>query len=219
MRALNRLLLGALLAVAIGSPRAADATPLNLNLPDRPDIYSGQIDLTFNAGSGSLIASGFSLQFAFGAGQTADIMNGTFGINIVVDAAGNLLPGGAGLVITGDIDTTGDMVADYTGVLLSGDIAQFGANNSGPGVFEFVFDITGGSLVPDFYGSQAGVILGADGNSTFTGSFAVDFNNLNGGAGTGTGNADTATVPEPATMLLLGVGMAGLAGFGRRESR
>lgn len=219
MRSLNRLLLGAVLAFAVGQPRIADATPLNLILPDAPDIYSGQIDLTYDAGTNVLAAKGYSLQFVFGAGMSADIQNGSFDISILVDNAGNMIPGGTGLVITGDIDTDGDFVADYTGTLLSGDIALFGANGSGPGIFEFVFAVTGGSLVPDFFGSQAGVILGADGNSTFTGSFAVNFNNLNGGAGTGTGNADTAPVPEPGTMLLLGAGMAGLAGFGRRESR
>jgi hypothetical protein len=213
-------MLGAALAFAVGQPHAADATPLNLTLPTSPDIFSGQIDLTFDSASGALIANGFSLQFTYGAGLSVDIQNGGFGIAIRVDAAGNLLPGGVGLLVTGDIDINGDTIVDYSGTLLSGDIAAFGATGSGPGTFEFVFDVTGGSLVPDYFSlPQAGVILGADGNSTFTGSFAGDFSNLNGGAGTGTGNADTAPIPEPGTMLLLGAGMAGLARFGRRERR
>jgi hypothetical protein len=220
MRSLNRLLLGAALLCAVGQPRAADATPLNLTLPVVPDIYSGQIDITYDTDTGAFAADGFSLQFVFGAAQTADILNGTFSIDVNVDATGALLPGGAGLLITGDIDTDGDSVADFSGTLLSGDASQFGDSGSSPGVFEFVFDITGGSLVPDFFGAQAGVILGADGNSTFTGSFAVDFSNLSGGvAGTGTGNSDTAPIPEPGTMLLLGAGMAGLAGYGRRQGQ
>lgn len=220
MRVLNRLLLGAALAMAVGQPRAADATPLNLSLPSVPDIYSGQIDITYDADTGAFSADGFSLQFGYALGQSADILNGTFSIDVNVDATGALLPGGAGLLITGDIDIDGDLVADYTGTLLSGDVSQFGANGEGPGIFEFVFDVTGGSLVPDFFPDDAGVILGGGSNSTFNGSFAVDFSNLSGGlAGTGTGDSDTAPIPEPGTVLLFGAGIAGLAGFGRRAGQ
>jgi hypothetical protein len=222
MRVLNRLLLGAVLALAVGQPRIADATPLNLFLPETPDIFSGQIDVTYDAATDSFLADGFSLQLGVAPGTNVDILNGTFTINITTDGTTASGVGGDDLSIMGDIDLDGDSVIDLSGVLLTGEISQFGSTTSGPGVFEFVFDVTGGDLAatPLFAQPQVGVILGANGNSTFTGSFDVDFSNLSGGqAGTGTGNSDTAPIPEPGTVLLLGVGMAGLAGFGRRDRR
>jgi hypothetical protein len=128
---------------------------------------------------------------------------------------------GDDLAITGALDLDGDGVLDVAGTLLTGEIAAFGANDQGPGVFEFVFDLTGGLLNGNLFAlPQAGVVLGADGNSTYAGNFDSSFSNLMGGfAGTGTGSADTAPIPEPGTLLLLGSGIAGLVGFGRRGRR
>lgn len=215
MRILKRLLLGAALVLAAGQPLTASASPLNLTLLQSPDIFSSQIDLTYDAASGLLSANGFSLQFTYGAGQTADIENGTFNIDIQTDGMATTGDGlGTDLVVTGDVTTD---LGTFSGTLLTGKIARFGANDAGPGIFEYVFEVTGGELVPDYFSDEVGVILGAGSNSTYTGSFAVDFSNLDGGAGTGTGSSDTAPIPEPGTLLLIGAGVAGLAGFGRRE--
>ena len=117
MRILKRLLLGAALVLAAGQPLAASASPLNLTLLESPDIFSGQIDLTYDADSGLLSANGFSLQFIYGAGQTADIENGTFNIDILTDGMATTGDGaGTDLVVTGDVTTD---LGLFSGTLLN----------------------------------------------------------------------------------------------------
>jgi hypothetical protein len=220
MRVLNRFLLGAALVLAAGLPRVASATPLNLVLPDFPDIFSSDIDLVYDSTTDVLSARGFSLQIEVDAGVQRDILNGSFTIDVSTtsDSAATSVAGDD-LFIGGDIDLDGDGTVDVSGTLLTGEVSQFGA--TAPGLFEFVFEVTGGALADEFFmPGLAGVVLGAQSNSSFTGSFDVDFSNLVGGqAGTGTGNSDTAPVPEPGTLLLIGAGVAGLVGFGRRSRR
>ena len=81
-------------------------------------------------------------------------------------------------------------------------------DSPGGELFEFLFDVTGGSLAIDFLNlvgdSVGGVILDA-GDSGFNGSFLTGF--MNSGF---TGVADIA-IPEPATMALILIGLAALA--------
>lgn len=223
MRVLNRCLLGAGLLLLGSQAGVATASPLNLTLPEFPDVLSQFVDVNYSAATDAFTANGVALQVSAAPGTTFTILGGSFGISITTDGTTSSGSAGDDLSIIGGIDINGDNVADAAGVLLTGELASFGASASGPGVFEFIFNISGGLLttvVPLFPAGQAGVILGADGGSTFTGSFAADFTNLSGGlAGTGTGSADTAPIPEPGTLLLLGSGVAGLVGFGRRVRR
>jgi PEP-CTERM motif len=219
MRVLNRCSLGAALLLFTSQ---ASATPLNLTLLEFPDVLSQFVDVNYVAATDAFTASGISLQVTAGPGTNFTILNGTFDISITTDGTTTSGSAGDDLSIVGDLDLDNDGVADVSGTLLTGEIADFGASASGPGVFEFIFDITGGLLQNPIglFAGQTGVILGADGNSTFTGSFDSDFSNLIGGlAGSGTGSADTAPIPEPTTLLLLGSGIAGLVGAGRRTRR
>lgn len=223
MRVLNRCLLGAGMLLFGSHAGVATATPLNLVLPEFPDVLAQFIDVNYATATGAFTASGVPLQISAAPGTTFTFLNGTFNIAITTDGTTSSGSAGDDLNISGQIDVDGDGVADAGGVMLQGELAAFGASASGPGVFEFIFDLTGGLLsnvIPLFPPGQVGVILGADGGSTFTGSFAVDFTNLTGGLpGSGTGSADTAPIPEPTTVLLLGSGIAGLVGFGRRTRR
>ena len=170
------------------------AAPLNLTLTNAPDIFSGFIDVTYNATSDQFVAQGFSLKFYSGT-ATNDINNGGFSVNATIDAAGNFSVGS--LTVSGSISNT-----PYSGVLLTGSLAAFGYRNTGGDPFEFNFNVTGGSLAP-LYGSQAGLILKAQ--STFNGSFAANFDNLIAGIpGTGSAVSDAAPViPEPSPRLLV----------------
>jgi hypothetical protein len=101
----------------------------------------------------------------------------SFEINILVDNAGNVIGGvpGPDLRVFGDIDIDGDTVVDVSGVLLTGEIMQFGWQNVGnTDFFDFRFQVTGGLLAGYFAGKDIAIFNSAE-NSTFTGSFGVDF--------------------------------------------
>jgi hypothetical protein len=198
------------------------AAPLNLTFLDFPDIFSGFIDVTYDAGTDAFVASGFALEFDDdGSVPPEPILDfggnlgtvGTFDITATINNFGVLQPGGI-LLIGGTIPTLGF----NSGLLLAGNLTNFGFPNGGGNPLEFQFDVTGGDLAPiyDQPGYFPGVILSSTG---FQGTFMADFDNLFAGIpGSGSGVADTA-VPEPATLLLLGSGLILLTGFRKKFKR
>jgi protocatechuate 3,4-dioxygenase beta subunit len=101
-----------------------------------------------------------------------------FQLHFLVDNAGNVVGGVAGpdLLIEGQIDINRDNIIDYDGVLLTAEICQFGFLDSGGPTDQYDFRLipTGGDLLPYFAGQDVGLRMTSP-NSTFTGSFTVDF--------------------------------------------
>lgn len=204
-----RLLRWALLILALALvPSLALATPLNLILEPSPDVTAGTIDVTYNAGTQTLSASGFSLQLDF-----VNLDNiGFYTVVAGVDNSGTFTGSGT-ISITGDKTPFGDP-------LLLGNLTNFGWFGDGAGMLlEFEFAVTGGSLAGLFSGPGGSIL--SSGSSTFTDWNSSWDNLLDFGfgptPGTGAGTSDTApVVPEPSTGLLLALGLTVL---GRRSRR
>ena len=189
-----------LLALCLALAGAAQATPLSLSLTDSPDIFSGLIDVTYDAASDLLVADGLALEFDDGTGVPLTIDSGDFHLEATIPASGMASAGS--LSVLGSVDGVGPS-------LLTGELSDFGFVDAGGDPFEFLFEITGGALADAFggVGSVLGVILSDTG---FQGHFADNFDNLIAQIpGTGFGVADVAplAVPEPAGLLLFAVGL------------
>lgn len=201
MKFTSTILVATFVAFLIGG--AAQAALLNLELL-LPDVESGFIDVQYDADSDLFTASGFALTLDFDGEPPPDenILDGLFSLSLIVDENG--VPGGGTIEITGN-------VLDLGPDLLTGNITEFGFMDSPGGeIFEFVFDVTGGDLAPQF-GPLGGVILDAV-DSGFGGTFDTSF--ANSGF---SGVSDTAPIPEPATGLSLLMGAA--VWQARRRSR
>jgi hypothetical protein len=210
--------IAALAAIGL-APATASATPLNLIL-QLPDVVSGLIDITYNAGTDVLSMSGVSLELDDDGSPPnigLDVL-GTFVIDAEIDSSGNLVlsPTNASNTIT----VTGEVGPYTSGTLITGDLTDFGWSGGSSGmVLEFTFDVTGGDLASvGGFGTfdEGGVIVGT-GSNTFS-SWASSWDNLFFGIpGTGSGTSDTAPIPEPSTALLLYGGIAALALRSRRS--
>jgi uncharacterized protein (TIGR03382 family) len=195
--AVLRLNLGVVCLAAGALAVPARAELLNLDLLDSPDIASSFIDVMYDAGSDQFTASGFAMTFDNGAEPPVDISSGVFSLAATI-TDGGLLSGGS-LTIQGDASGFGP-------TLLTGELVDFGYFDGGGDLVELLFTVTGGDLAtPSLYGDPgaiAGVILNANGSS-FTGSFALNFDNNGGFPGFGIGTSDTASIPAPGALLLL----------------
>jgi hypothetical protein len=175
---------------------SAKAALLGVVLNPYPDIVSGFIDVSYNAGSQTFVAAGYAMSINDdGSPPNPDIDDGLFNITASVNNAG--VASGGSIVINGTFGAFGPS-------LLTGNLLAMGFQTGGGSVFDFLFTVTGGTLAtPAYYGlpgSVFGVILNS-GPNNFNGSWANSWNN--GAPGTGVGVADTAPIPAPGAFGLL----------------
>ncbi|OPY80344.1 MAG: hypothetical protein A4E64_00199 [Syntrophorhabdus sp. PtaU1.Bin058] len=211
----------------------AEAAPLNLWL-GLPDIFSSYSTTTYDKDSHVFTSSGMASNLTMdGIGQPyitnsdgSDFMwPDSFRINASIDNNG--VAHGGQLQITGYVvqqgfnTDTGETVNQplTSGTLLTGNLIKFGwlEMDNAYAMFEFVFQVTGGDLMPYYNGKPAGVILSLGdfgdyaSNPLFASSFAMD---------SGTMVSDTApVVPIPGAVWLLGSGLTSLAGLKKRLNR
>ncbi len=184
---------------------AAQASPLNFELLDDPDIAVGFINLSYDASQDELVANGIALEMDNGGVSPEAILGGTFDLTSAIDASG-MLTGGS-LSIGGTILSLGF----DSGTLLTGDLTAFGFRDTGGDPLEWVFNVTGGDAAGLYAAGPGGVIVT---NSGFGGSFDVDFDN----GGQGVGVANVGVVPLPGTMCLALFGLGMIAAVKRRRT-
>lgn len=185
---------------------AVQASPLDLNLLEHPDIVAGFVDLNYDASLDQLVANGIALELNDDGSVPAEgILNGAFDLTAAIDAAGNLTSGS--LTISGSIASLGF----NSGTLLTGDLTAFGFRDAGGNPLEFRFDVTGGDAAALYSPGLGGVILSETG---FGGSFDADFDNQ----GASPGLANVAIVPLPGTLCLSLFGLGMIASVKRRRA-
>jgi hypothetical protein len=191
----EKLSLLPVIGLVAGLTGSANAALIGLDLLEAPDVFSGFTDVQYTALSDEFLVTGESLSYdPDGIGAPETIANGSFDITATVDDAG--LASAGSIIIGGDIPGLGVIGPD----LLTGSLVDFGFEDPpGGAIFEFLFEVTGGDLAPDYGGAGAlfGVILDINSN-VFDGTWLSDFETT-GGAGV----ADTAPlVPAPSVLAL-----------------
>lgn len=190
-----------------------------------PDIsFNNSGFITYNATSDTFAITAQDLKLVMSQGGSQIFLSGPnlntdISLTITVDSGGNLV--GTGIMT--EILTEGSITVDghdYSAALapvtlLSGTVFNFGwGEGSLVGQFDFLLNNLGGAFINDGIwpvSYPTGIFAYAETLNGWTGSWDNDFrlDKVKGDK--------ASVVPEPATMLLLGSGLLGLAGYGRKK--
>jgi len=218
---MRRLLMAVAVIVAVVMVAGvASAKLLGISSLGYPDIvFNNTGTISYTASSGSFVLDADDWKIAYADG-TFDYLTGPgfmtdIKIYLTVDKNGNLVSGTmVEKVVEGSVTVSGNTYSAGT-ILLSGTVVAFGwGEGDNLGDFDFLIskDSLSGALVDDGIWPTTwptGIVAYADDIGGWAGSWDSDFE-LSKVKG------DKAPVPEPTTLLLLGSGLIGIAGIGRK---
>lgn len=208
---LRGISLTALLVMSLAA--VSSAAPLNLS-QDWPDMQANPIDnVTYNATTDTLTATGWVNQFTLSDGVTSYTFTAEFSLTAVIDGSGNFVSGSLSAVNAYDaVPALGIAVGD---AVLTAALTEFGFDGTKTGlnaVFEFRGTTTGGKLADDLGPNVAMVFKPSCSN------FAGFGTNFGVSQDLGVGTVDLFSVPEPGTMCLLAAGLVGVVVRRRRRA-
>jgi hypothetical protein len=176
-------------------------------LIDSPDIVSRFIDVTFDESSDAFLASGFALDYDDGTPPNDSIIGGSFLITASIDDSG---------AATGGMLDIGGTIGLLGPSLLTGSLVDFGFDDAGGMLLQFVFEVSGGDLAGAYGGIGALVAVNLDVDSDgYPAGWTKSWDNNDGVPGAGGGVSDTAPlIPAPPAAALLA-----LAVLARRRRR
>lgn len=202
------LLLAMVMVVTLFVAGNAHAALLGIHL-GVPDIFSDSTGTySYDSGTQLMTYTAKAITITFDGVNLIPITGGGYSAQFKVDNAGNFVSGVSGddLTISGSFTYNS---IPYSGNLLTGEITDFGWETGTYALFDYYIDVQGGALA-SYFGSTAGDVASAE-NHNFTGNWQANH------SGSKVKHDTAGLIPEPSSMLLLGMGILGLFGLGKRR--